>query len=512
MSSFANADRELAEAVSRLAYCNPFLPERIDYERQALGSAFVEGGTLWDTPGEPAPTPNVRALREIAEGLTERMGARLREGRRSEPEDLALYEDVVVYLLFSRYEDDFYRLIDERAMPAAGGFYRKFSQDVERLLQIPGVTLAAERDAPHLFAALFQVRRAFHYIFRNIAGSSAPVVRLRASVWQSIFTRDMRRYRRALYRRMGDVATLISGPSGTGKELVARAIGLARYVPFDAPRGVFAESFAASFHALNPSALSPTLIESELFGHRRGAFTGAVEERPGWLEVCPALGTVFLDEIGELEPSLQVKLLRVLQTRTFQRLGDTRERRFEGKIIAATNRDLAREMPAGRFRADLYYRLCSDLIVTPSLEERLRDAPGERGALVRFIARRVAGEEEAESLAIETERWIDDHLGSAYRWPGNVRELEQCVRNVMIRGEYRPPGQASPSTRQRVADEVLAGSLSAEELLRRYCTLVYADTGSYLETGRRLGLDRRTVREKIDERLLAELRGGSPPA
>jgi transcriptional regulator with AAA-type ATPase domain len=509
MAFLEGSDRALAGAISSLAYCNPFLPERIECERQALGSAFVAGGTLWHASGEPEPAPNVKALRRLAEALAERLSARLANGERPSVEDLQLYEDVVVYLLFSRYEEDFYRLIDERATTAPTGFYRKFRQDVERLLQIPRATVVADRDAPHLFAVLFQIRRAFHYIFRNIIGNSTPVVRLRASVWQSIFTRDMRRYRRGLYRRMADVATLISGPSGTGKELVARAIGLARYVPFDAERGAFTDSFATSFYALNPAALSPTLIESELFGHRRGAFTGAMEDRPGWLEVCPPLGTVFLDEIGELEPALQVKLLRVLQARTFQRLGDTRDRRFEGKIIAATNRDLAREMPVGRFRPDLYYRLCSDLIATPSLEEQLRPNPGERVALVRFIARRVAGDDEAESLAVETERWIDSHLGPGYRWPGNVRELEQCVRNVMIRGEYRPPASGSPSARQRVADEVLAGSLSAEELLRRYCTLIYADTGSYQETGRRLGLDRRTVREKIDPTLLAELRGQS---
>jgi hypothetical protein len=511
MAFLEEADRSLAEAVSRLAYGNPFLPERIECERQALGAAFVAGGTLWDATGAPEATPNVGALHALAEGLVERLLARLGGGVRPAPEDLQLYEDVVVYLLFNRYEHDFYRLVDERGAPATAGFYRKFRQDVERLLQGPGVTLVADRDAPHLFAVCFQIRRAFHYIFRNIVGNSAPIVRLRAAVWQSIFTRDMRRYRRALYQRMGDVATLISGPSGTGKELVARAIGLARYVPFDPERGVFTESFAASFHALNPSALSPTLIESELFGHRRGAFTGAVEDRPGWLEVCPALGTVFLDEIGELDPALQVKLLRVLQTRTFQRLGDTREKRFEGKIIAATNRDLAHEMPAGRFRHDLYYRLCSDLIVTPSLEEQLRADPGERAALVRFLARRVAGDDEGESLAVETEGWIDTHLGPGYPWPGNVRELEQCVRNVMIRGEYRPPAAGDPSARQRVADDLLAGTLSADDLLRRYCTLVYADTGSYQETGRRLGLDRRTIREKIDADLLAELRGDSPP-
>ncbi|HEV8586467.1 MAG TPA: sigma 54-interacting transcriptional regulator [Methylomirabilota bacterium] len=502
-------DRALAQAISRLAYCNPFLPERIECERAALGADFVAGGTLWHASGETTPAPNLQALQARTEALVERLAGRLGEGVKPSAEELQLYEDAVVYLLFSRHEEDFYGLLmDQRAATAPVAFYRKFRQAAERFLQIPRATLIADRDVPHLFAGFFQVRRAFHYIFRNIIGNSAPVVRLRAVVWQSIFTRDMRRYRRSLYQRMGDVATLICGPSGTGKELVARAIGLARYVPFDGERQAFAEDYAGAFYTLNPSALSPTLIESELFGHRRGAFTGAVQDRTGWLEVCPPLGAVFLDEIGELDPAIQVKLLRVLQTRTFQRLGDTKDRRFEGKLIAATNRDLPHEMEAGRFRQDFYYRLCSDLIVTPSLGEQLRAAPGERHALVGFIARRVAGDAEAESLAEETERWIDGHLGPGYAWPGNVRELEQCVRNVMIRGEYRPPRSGNPSARRRVADEVMGGALSADDVLRRYCTLVYADTGSYQETGRRLGLDRRTVREKIDAALLAELRGG----
>ena len=499
------SDRQLAEAISRLAYCNPFLPDRIEFERQALADAFVPGGTLWHAAGLPEPPPNVGALRERATELVERLAGRLAAQARPSAADLTLYEDVVIYLLFARYDDDFYSLIDERAATAPVAFYRKFRQDVERLLQTPRARLVADRDVAHLFAGFFQIRRAFHYIFHNIIGNSPPIVRLRATVWQSIFTRDMRRYRRSLYQRMGDVATLITGPSGSGKELVAQAIGLARYIPFDAERQAFVENFAASFYALNPSALSPTLIESELFGHRRGAFTGAVQDRAGWLEVCRPLGTVFLDEIGELEPALQVKLLRVLQTRTFQRLGDTRDRRFHGKIIAATNRDLATEMAAGRFRKDLYYRLCSDIVVTPALEEQLRAAPGERGALVRFLARRVAGEAEAEPLAEETERWIDAQLGDGYRWPGNVRELEQCVRNVMIRGEYQPPHAARVSGRQRVAEEMLAGSLNADELLRRYCTLVYAETRSYQETARRLDLDRRTVKDKVDPELLARL-------
>src|SRR3989441_270029 len=418
----AGGDRALAEAISRLAYCNPFLPERIECERAALGPAFVAGGTLWHATGEPDPMPNVAALGKLSEALAGRLAARLTEGVRPSAEDLQLYEDVVVYLLFSRYEEELYRLLDDRRVATAPvGFYRKFRQDVERFLQIPRATLLADRDVPHLLASYFQIRRAFHHIFRNIIGNSASIVRLRATVWQSIFTRDMRRYRRSLYQRMGDVATLICGPSGTGKELVAHAIGLARYIPFDPERQAFAEDAAGAFYTLNPSALSPTLIESELFGHRRGAFTGAVQDRAGWLEVCPPLGAVFLDEIGELD----------------------------------------------------------------------------------------AGVAEAESLAQETEGWIDAHLGAGYRWPGNVRELEQCVRNVMIRGEYRPPRAGNPSARRRIADEVMGGTLSAEDVLRRYCTLVYADTGSYQETGRRLGLDRRTVREKVDSTLLDELQRDS---
>ena len=330
-------------------------------------------------------------------------------------------------------------------------------------------------------------------------------------MWHAIFTHDMRRYRRGLYQRMHDVTTLIVGPTGTGKELVARAIGLSRHVPFDASAGAFVEDFRGSFFALNLSALPATLIESELFGHRRGAFTGAVADRPGWFEECPPLGTVFLDEIAEIETAIQVKLLRVLQTRSFQRLGDTRERRFQGKIVAATNRDLDAEMQAGRFRPDLYYRLCSHVIQTPALETQLRDAPGELANLLRFIAHRVAGEEEAEALAVEAEAWIRTHLGPDYRWPGNVRELEQCVRNVMIQGEYRPAAGAHSerSVREELGRAFLSGALTADEVLRRYCTLVFAETGNYVETARRLRIDRRTVKERVDPALAERLRGES---
>jgi transcriptional regulator with GAF, ATPase, and Fis domain len=216
---------------------------------------------------------------------------------------------------------------------------------------------------------------------------------------------------------------------------------------------------------------------------------------------------VFLDEIGELDMAIQVKILRVLQSRTFQRIGDTETLPFEGKIIAATNRDLASEVQAGRFREDLYYRLCSDTILTPSLRDQVRDNPGELRHLITHIIQRIVGEAD-DSLIGQVEQWIAGRLGPTYPWPGNVRELEQCVRNILVRGEYRPLRHA-PTTpiggREALAAEICRGTLTADEMLGQYCALVYASCGSYVETARRLGMDRRTVRRRIDPVLARRL-------
>jgi DNA-binding NtrC family response regulator len=247
------------------------------------------------------------------------------------------------------------------------------------------------------------------------------------------------------------------------------------------------------FHPLNLAALSPTLVESELFGHRKGAFTGALEDHVGWFESCGRHGTVFLDELAEVPADTQVKLLRVIEERTFSRLGETVVRRFEGKLIAATNRDLSAAMAAGRFRADLYYRLCADTIRTPSLQERIASAPAELETLVRHVAERVAGPGEGVPLAAEVLAWVRRRLGPDYGWPGNVRELEQCVRSILLRGEYLPPADERP---HGFWERAAAGELSAEELLAGYCQQAYQRYGSYEEAGRRLGLDRRTVRAR----------------
>ena len=507
MPLFRSQDRQAIESLAGLTYCNPFDAEFIERQRAILGPDFVPQGSVWSLRAEPqAGTTALEQVGAIAERVARDTRERLLQPGSATPKELALYAYIVAYALYVRYAEEFHQVhIDPDRGRRRLKFYQRFCDDVRHFLMLDGVRFPGTVDPPHLFAFFFQLRRAFDLIFRHIIGGSRPAANLRAAVWQSIFTHDMRRYQRSLFRRMHDVTTLVTGPSGTGKELVARAIALSRYIPFDPSKETFVTTLEGSFHALNLSALSPTLIESELFGHRKGAFTGALEDRVGWLESCPPLGTVLLDEIGELDASIQVKLLRVLQTRELQRIGETTSREFQGKLIASTNRDLEAEMRAGRFREDLYYRLCSDLIVTPSLREQLRDSPDELRNLALFVSERVVGADEAADLAEEVLACVDRDLGPDYAWRGNVRELEQCVRNVLVRKRYHPPAAPTTGARAELSEALRDGGVTAKELVRRYCTFIYARTGSYQETARRLDLDRRTVKRSIDATLLERL-------
>jgi transcriptional regulator with AAA-type ATPase domain len=496
MTLLNGSEREFLEAAAKLAHCNHFLPERIEYEKAALGRDFVSGEPVWSAsvadPG--ASRRNVCLVHEKLEPLLDKFRAVLEQAPDVAMRDLTIYEDCVHQLLYQRFYLQF--------VSAEGKwkFYRDFLANWNHYFNIPGKRFETAVEPAHVFACFRQIQRAFHHIFDNIIGSSMPAARLRASIWQSIFTHDMRRYRRTMYRRMADFPTLITGPSGTGKELVARAIAGSRYVAFDANRLEFADESSDSFLPINVASLSPTLIESELFGHRRGAFTGAIGDRKGWLETCPPLGSVFLDELGEMDLSVQVKLLRVIETRRFSPVGDTAQREFHGKLIAATNRVLSEEIHAKRFREDLYYRLCADLIETPSLAEQIENSPDALQDLLIYMTRRAVGDE-ADRCLPEVRDWIATHLPAHYRWPGNYRELEQCVRNIVIRRSYRPMQQQTENSGDAFFDDFRAGRLPFSDVLSYYAALVYRQTGSYEEAARRLKLDRRTVKSKVQEYL-----------
>jgi transcriptional regulator with AAA-type ATPase domain len=501
------SERAFLEAVSSLASSNPFLPEHSELERAALGAEFVPGEPLWSLPvRDPArPRVNIQKIGRRLKVLIPELQLRLQSGGAAGNRELVLYEDGALRLLYQSYYSKFYEtgFYETGFAPSPVSrngnrwqFYREFLADWQRLFPA-SIHFPSGHEPRHTFSCFRQIQRAFDQILRDVIGGSLPAARLRASIWQSIFTHDMMRYRRTLYARMGEFATLITGPSGTGKELAARAIAQSRYLPFDDRSLSFAGEDAELFYPINISALSPTLVESELFGHRRGAFTGAIADRKGWFETCTPQGSAFLDELGDLDPAIQVKLLRVIETRSFHPVGSTAGRAFRGKLIAATNRDLAALSTGGQFREDLYYRLCSDQIATPSLAQQIADSPDALEELIVYMTRRVAGDE-SDALAEDVSGWIAGNLPVDYRWPGNYRELEQCIKNVLIRRDYRPLGAARANADEDLAASLAHGRLTAEDLLSRYCASVYRQTGSYEETARRLGLDRRTVKSKVD--------------
>ncbi|RKX36084.1 MAG: sigma-54-dependent Fis family transcriptional regulator, partial [Verrucomicrobia bacterium] len=489
----------------RMNTSNPFLPGRIEAEKKALGEAYREGHEPWNLSATA-----IRSDTNLA-GIYERAGewvVRLRAGGvdqlreddpgRLAPADRERIQHIVYFWLYHTYSARFDGLIEEgieKGGPLRALFFRAFQEDWVELIERPGLGGEQSKDAPHLFALYFQLRRALYHVFRFLTGRSRPMAELRASIWQSIFTYDLDRYRLGLWEYMADFHTLITGPSGSGKELVARAVGFSRYLPVDPKTGVFAGDFAGSFFPLHLASLSPALIESELFGHRRGAFTGALQDRAGWLQVCPADGAVFLDEIGEVSGEIQVKLLRVLQERTFQRLGESETRRFAGKIIAATNRNLEAEMQVGGFRKDFFYRLCSDRIVTPSLADQLEDRPDDLELMVGYIASSLPGT--GRSFVDLCIRGIRRVLGAGYPWPGNFRELEQCVRTFLIRGEYAPA--VDPGTVGSDWNDMLGPArMTTAALLHRYTKHAYEVSGrNVAATARRLDVDRRTVLARL---------------
>jgi NtrC-family two-component system response regulator AlgB len=276
-----------------------------------------------------------------------------------------------------------------------------------------------------------------------------------------------------------DVAVLLRGENGTGKGVLARALHA------QSPRR------NRPFVVVNCPTLSEELLASELFGHARGAFTGAVRDQEGRVEAAEG-GTVFLDEIGEISPALQAKLLRFLQEKRFERVGETRTRTADVRIVAATNRDLDGEVKAGHFREDLLYRLNVMEIVAPPLRERREDILPLARAFVEFFAREARRPPPELSPATES-------LLLAYPWPGNVRELRNAIERALIlaRGQVLEP----ESFPERIAASasaapVLGGNFTLEEIEREHALRVLAHAPTMDEAATVLGIDASTLWRK----------------
>ncbi len=314
------------------------------------------------------------------------------------------------------------------------------------------------------------------YGIENIIGRSAAMLEVLQTIRQVAPTR---------------ATVLIEGESGTGKEMIAHAIhGLS-------PRR------EGPFVAVHCAALAPTLLESELFGHERGAFTGATERRIGRFEMADG-GTLFLDEIGEISPTIQVKILRVIEEHRFERVGGSRPIDVDVRLVAATNRDLKRMVGEGTFREDLFFRLHVVAIRLPPLRDRREDIPLLTAHFVEELAAQNGRAPPKLSPAV-----LDAF--NAYPWPGNVRELRNVVERMVVLArsdvldvadlppELRTAAPASTVGVGPPAPAPLDGITLAEAERRMIEQALAAAGGNRAEAARRLGISRRTIHRKIEE-------------
>lgn len=470
---------EATQALAALCWANPFGDARCEIEKRILGTAYKP---VQQAGGRGVFSPNLAlVLRQCEEAL-------------SRGNVFPEFAEIAAFAIYHELSSDLDGLISGKT--AAQAVWRKFIQHWRRYFP-PDSPQPEGFDQKTLFALFYQIRRAFHWIFIYVIGSSEDAIRMKERIWESIFSFDLKRYVRGFHQEMNDIHSLITGPSGSGKGLVAKAIGMSRFIPFSEEKETFLTDPATSYFSVNIAVLPEQLLESVLFGHAKGAFTGAYSDHAGLFESTGPHGVLFLDEIGEASGAAQAKLLTVLQDRQFQRVGETRSRTARCRVITATNRNLEEQVANKKFREDLYFRLTADRIETVSLSRLIAGKTGALKPMVIHITSRLLKESWTPDVVDLSLQFIDKHLGPGYPWPGNFRELEQCLRNFLIHQDYAPIRFKTP-----VADSLEAALIekkpAADALLRLYAKALYKESGSYKSVGKVLGVDQRTAKKYVD--------------
>lgn len=539
MKPLSSEERNFFRTVYNASFANPFGELREKLDRKIAGLF----------PDVPRRESAHRCIEEVAIRIKQLE----REGRGHVQafggRDRKIVQVVFLFDIFHQFRDRFDQLITDQLKAGDTPIPVTFADEAMAMLQRRGIP---ESRFLHYFAFSFQLRRAFFFISKFLVGSSPCMVELKRNLWNNVFTHNIDLYDQVLWNRMEDFSTLIIGETGTGKGTAAMAIGRSGFIPFDEKKGCFKESFTKAFIPINLSQFPEALLESELFGHKKGAFTGAVEDHKGVFSHCSSHGSIFLDEIGEVPGHVQIKLLQVLQERRFTPVGSHVPSRFRGRVIAATNRPMVAVTAGKVFRDDFYYRLCSDLFEVPPLRLRIRQNPRELEDLLDFTVTRILGKQN-DSFVQKVLRMIDRTPGKDYHWPGNVRELEQCVKRILLRRSYEghphfaesgsnlgekemnftgqsasavsfrgrttaslprgdgdktgaaPLSERSPSSHGKDGDALIQGiakgTLDASTLMRSYCRYLYGRHGTYEAVARITALDRRTVKKYIRDNL-----------
>lgn len=476
-------DRDFFRLVSQLVFSNPFDKDASRVAHQIVGRKYKSRETLF---------------KHLSSKVRQRLDSVVTERRLSwkdfREENQELIRIALLYDAYrtchTKFDDLIVRQIEAGAEPCKV----HFAPEIFSLLK--------QRDFSYeqslrYFEYFYQLRRAWFFINHGLVGKSPSMTRLKAQLWRSVFTSDAHWYESYLWDRMEDFSTFLIGETGTGKGTAATAIGKSGYISFDEKNNRFSESFTENLIEINLSQFSESLIESELFGHRKGAFTGAIESHRGVFSLCNPFGSIFLDEIGDATIPVQIKLLKVLEERKFTPVGSHKKEHFSGRIIAATNKDISELSDNVLFRRDFYYRLCSNVINVPSLWQQIREDPSTLEALLMHTIEKITGASPQE-LMLAVLEVLQKEIRSDYRWPGNVRELEQAVRYILLNKDHCSEIEGWCEIPKDPLTKTLKGThVSASELLVAYCVALYDEYGTYEEVARITQLDPRTVKKYI---------------
>ena len=479
--------RDFFSLVHGAILANPFDAERTGFDLKLSG---LSAGTSRQEMVE-------KAVHEVGQRIQKLESESRADVRLYTGEDRQLVQAAVLFYYFYLFREKFDQFILDQIEAGDNPLKVPFAPDALSFLRNKGFN--AEKSCRY-FALSYQLRRAYFFINRRLVGRSPAMTTLRFNLWNNVFTHNIDLYKRYLLSRMEDFSTLFLGETGTGKGLAAMALGCSGFIPFNEKKKSFLESFTRSFVSINLSQYPDTLIESELFGHKKGAFTGAVKDHIGVFGRCSPYGAILLDEIGEVKSHLQIKLLQVLQERVFLPVGSHKKSRFQGRVIAATNRPIQTLRSKKGFRDDFYYRLSSDIITVPPLKTRIQENPDELQDLLSFTIDKIIGAPSPEIVDM-VNKVIDTRLGPDYAWPGNVRELEQCVRRIILSRHYAGDAVSSETNdlAGRLKRGIETGDMDAQRLLGGYCAMLYQRFGTFEEVARRTNLDRRTVKKYIGE-------------
>ena len=471
-------DREFLQKVLKATLANPF-----SKERDAADNSILEiPGDQWQD-----------RLPEVVSVVLERVGhLKKAQGIRFEKydeEDRRLLTAGILFAVFHSRAESIDNHINEQLKEREKVSPFEQGLDIIRELTEWGFK---RKDAIDYLGLFFQLRRAFYLLEREVVGESPVMQYLKEKVWQNLFTHKLQWYLEHLWGEMEHFSTLILGETGVGKTAIARVIGCSGYIPYEPKTKCFKENFLTIFQAINLSQFPASLMESELFGHSKGAFTGAIENRKGIFDRCSPHGSIFIDELGEISRDLQVKFLNVLQDRCYTPVGSGERRTFKGRIIGATNQNIHDLVRGGRFRQDLYYRLCPDIIEIPPLRSRLKEYPGELMLILNRLISRVSPSV-PKKLVEQIEKQLYRSVGKDYDWPGNIRELEQAVRRISLTGCYEPIDLQNKQAENGLYEE----KPTAKALLKNYAAYLYQDLDTFEAVARTMGLDTRTVKKHL---------------